>query len=1826
MCGSPPLPLTPSFTNDVTAAIDWLFSNRHATSFTITHGLDPYILTTDAAAAALLSPSPATYLTTATLADLSPLLLPLFTHPSLQKSLNVITLTPTMLPDVLARTLPADWLNADTDTDSGAPSASLSDPNSPPLAYFTHLWSYICANPDVLPLIASQHPIIPTHASSVTPLSRTSAVISPTLLPVPIITTLTDLGCKTLHPALLTTPFPPNLFDYVFEPTAEGAIHCLDKALQRDASLTSPWTAITPEQRTTLLDYLTSSPKPLSDAALKLLRTFPIFNHYSPDQPPSHKPLSPTATTYALTTVPKAGDTSLLESLASHPSHPKSVLCFATPPPLEALKALSVTLLSRPQYYTTLVLPALPALDFPILSTVIVMLLTELPTVLQEEPALKTRIQQTACIPTRDGSLHTPLELFDPSNEQLRCLLDEDVFPHECLQEETLLNRLRELGLRCTMTWEAVITCARRIDKQADDLDATTGDSYSRARELLSFLDKNCGEFFPELYPKPSQSRSFFNKLTTALFDDPAAKAKQQRLQAERIATLTSLKWVPVCTTRPPTHPFLPWPALAQSHTTTPAQSKLDTNQWLTSSVYRLVASPVSSTELKTVLGWTSPPLPNDVARQLHNMATAFPAQSADVESLESLGLLCQTISSEIPRIYHILNQIAASETLEKIKATLIDTPWLWMGDSFVHPNNAAFTSPINATPYLVTVPPDLACFSNLLKSFGVRRVFGTSDFAMVLQRLSKLPSAERSHATTELAVSICQLISDDSLRLPDLDDIYAPTASGDLVPASTLVYDDAPWLSKQTTSKHTFVHPKISSDVGEKIGVKSLRRQLVDTNSEQLDFGGIPSSQAEAFGQAESLTRRLRNIIEMYPEGPSILSELIQNADDSGATSVKVLVSRKSRPTSSLLGPKMQAWQGPCIYVYNDSTFSDRDFQNLSRIGQASKLDKLITTGRFGLGFNAVFHWTDVPSFVSGDYLVMFDPHEKYVPGATSTSRGIKIKYSDTALIEQFPDQFDPYCKFGCDMKSRFNGTLFRFPLRDAVTARESEISKSTWGDAELDEMLDKIKEVLPRFLLFLRNVKKIEIFSESAESDSQPSLLYTASVTDRSPLKNLNLLGQPIAPASSSDWRAIPHFITGSPTSPLSKEAFYTKLLQTPEAMLPSTQHLTAVSFTSPTSSTDDVYLVCVALGGGRCREMAANESYRHMKFIPWGGVAAHISRNGQPAAPMQSGSAFCFLPLPVSTGMPVHVNGYFELSANRRDIWFGSDMTGEGRVRSEWNELLLADVIAPLYAVLLLQARHIVSKEAYTSLFPIQLPQNAPTYSTALWTLATKSLYSKDSIMNMPLFWCDSLAWVRPRESVIIDDDSLNALAVILLKEKLSIVRLPATLTAMLTANECPFHQVTPSYVREYYKEVKKHAALSQRSDALTLLKYCASNLAAGSDYRDLVDLPLLPLSNGSLGTIRSADMSPFKYTVSSGELELLDGARSEIVDTCTEDESINVMLLSNEFHTHTNVHRLDRTQFLQLLQFVFPRDWESLAEVAWDGVAQISEEWVLKFWCYLSKESKGGEEGASQERIVASVMHFDGTFPLLPCRSAANKRTLMTLSTDLAVILPSAKMPAGVASVIQQIGVNIVDAALFGKDSSTLSSALETCKHVQPASAVGCVRAISNLFPDGIGNGDLARRIHMRFRDIGPDSRDALRCFIRDALLSEGVETMGEDDKRFLKALPIFPTYDNSDTFLDLLIDERWIAPENANASLLSGSFVKVGDRRDLALLESLDVERMDGKVFWAQHGVPTMMKGSTDLRNAGGSQLLREMPRLTASGDNEQFLDLLRTTP
>lgn len=71
--------------------------------------------------------------------------------------------------------------------------------------------------------------------------------------------------------------------------------------------------------------------------------------------------------------------------------------------------------------------------------------------------------------------------------------------------------------------------------------------------------------------------------------------------------------------------------------------------------------------------------------------------------------------------------------------------------------------------------------------------------------------------------------------------------------------------------------------------------------------------------------------------------------------------------------------------------------------------------------------------------------------PTPTHTAQ---IRFVDTDLLGQFPDQFEPYTLFGCTLKEAFAGTLFRFPVRTPELARESEISKSCYDGQTVKEL----------------------------------------------------------------------------------------------------------------------------------------------------------------------------------------------------------------------------------------------------------------------------------------------------------------------------------------------------------------------------------------------------------------------------------------------------------------------------------------------------------------------------------------------------------------------------------------------------------------------------------------------------------------------------------------------------------------------------------------------------------------------------------------------------
>lgn len=85
----------------------------------------------------------------------------------------------------------------------------------------------------------------------------------------------------------------------------------------------------------------------------------------------------------------------------------------------------------------------------------------------------------------------------------------------------------------------------------------------------------------------------------------------------------------------------------------------------------------------------------------------------------------------------------------------------------------------------------------------------------------------------------------------------------------------------------------------------------------------------------------------------------MIQNADDAGAKVVRFYIDSRRYPVKSLANPKLAAYQGPALLAANDATFSDKDWEGIQKLEDSIKSEDPFKVGKFGIGFNSVYHIT---------------------------------------------------------------------------------------------------------------------------------------------------------------------------------------------------------------------------------------------------------------------------------------------------------------------------------------------------------------------------------------------------------------------------------------------------------------------------------------------------------------------------------------------------------------------------------------------------------------------------------------------------------------------------------------------------------------------------------------------------------------------------------------------------------------------------------------------------------------------------------------------------
>ena len=249
----------------------------------------------------------------------------------------------------------------------------------------------------------------------------------------------------------------------------------------------------------------------------------------------------------------------------------------------------------------------------------------------------------------------------------------------------------------------------------------------------------------------------------------------------------------------------------------------------------------------------------------------------------------------------------------------------------------------------------------------------------MIVAELSQRPSPRQARLLLENIVFSDPLTIEEQMQWNQL---LIPDISGILRPVNKVFFDDIHTAATflLTGGKKYPTHAGISRLLANRLRLSILS----DIRSDCIGL-----EDEEDFSQAEDFTTRIRGVLRDYDIAYSF-SEFVANADDAKATEVTFMLDEASHPAEHLLAPQLAQFQrGPALLIHNNAVFTDDDFRGLKDVGMGSKIDQLDKIGRMGLGALSMYHFTQVPTLLSGNRIVILDPSREHLPRSVRGSRG---------------------------------------------------------------------------------------------------------------------------------------------------------------------------------------------------------------------------------------------------------------------------------------------------------------------------------------------------------------------------------------------------------------------------------------------------------------------------------------------------------------------------------------------------------------------------------------------------------------------------------------------------------------------------------------------------------------------------------------------------------------------------------------------------------------------------------------------------------------------
>ena len=663
-------------------------------------------------------------------------------------------------------------------------------------------------------------------------------------------------------------------------------------------------------------------------------------------------------------------------------------------------------------------------------------------------------------------------------------------------------------------------------------------------------------------------------------------------------------------------------------------------------------------------------PTCEEVIQQFKELIEHFSSHSATADLVERTGRMCHRIYEFLDEKSQYADSPQGSHSDLPDFQLLQSLPCVWTGENFLSVKSIAYEWNRNG-PYFYPVPSSLSIRKHLSNALNVKKKFNLNDIQNALAQMSRdFEDAPVDEPCQELLKSLVPLLWNSDLKESNIvlpDEKYVMCRSCDLA------YNDAPWAPKD--DQYKYVNEIIPRELAKKLHVIPVRTKFLDKYDGKFKthFHGSP------FGQREDLTRRIQNILQGYPFDITVLKELLQNADDAKATKMYVILDKRTHGETSVLSENWRALQGPAVLVWNDSEFSENDLQGIQELGLGSKRSDSESIGQYGIGFNVVYHLTDCPSFITGgETMCILDPHCRYVPGADVRDPGRRFdNLVSGGFWDTFKDMKSAYLQDGlqnCPTELQGHGSLFRFPLRHTdELVRMSEIQqKDTYSSpkpltandmyANLDSWAPQMKEAM----LFLNHVTELRFLVIDESNTVVESKNYRTHVEP-----------------SDQQSREQLHSKLSAFKNEKGNESF---VIRYPLSICGEVH----IKGSSREHVVEEKWLIQQGIGDIENEE----QTWKYVGNIkPRHGIAARLRLSGKPQLPFSadvgsskspeaiSGQLFCFLPLPVKSRLPVHINGHFILDSNRRELWHSTDPDREDD-KSVWNRNVF-QAIASSYA---------------------------------------------------------------------------------------------------------------------------------------------------------------------------------------------------------------------------------------------------------------------------------------------------------------------------------------------------------------------------------------------------------------------------------------------------------------------------------------------------------------------------------------------------------------